>query len=62
MLDKYLIAAKKVCVDKKHDQKLEKDVCEGKTSLNSPWSKIGTMCGAMGIPIPSLEPPGPSER
>ena len=33
----------------------------GKVTLKSPWPKIRNLCGTLHIPVPSLEPPGPSE-
>ena len=60
--DKELSPIKRICFDKKYDKKLEENVIEGKASLTSPLPRIGILCGALKIPVPSLEPPGPSER
>jgi hypothetical protein len=59
--DKQLSPTKRICFDKKHDKRLEEDICMGKVTLKSPWPKIRNLCGTLHIPVPSLEPPGPSE-
>ena len=57
--DKLLKNVKKITFTKLEDAKLERDISEGKVTLESPWVKIGRMCNALGVAVPALAPPDP---
>ena len=58
--EKFMKNVKKITFTKVEDTKLEKDICEGKVSLESPWVKISRMCKALGVAVPDLAPPDPN--
>ena len=57
--DKLMQNLKKIAFTKVEDTKLERDISEGKVTLEGPWVKIGRMCNALGVTVPDLAPPDP---
>jgi hypothetical protein len=58
--EKLMKNVKKIAFTKVEDTKLERDISEGKVTLESPWVKISRMCNALDVAVPDLAPPDPS--